>query len=227
MARNRTLAVTGAVALLGLSALVVAGAAVGASRAAHGSRRTPVRQREGGWRSYRDITGWRVRYPVAFHVEISEQELRLSIIEVTIATFTPRPGIIVRTYPGGGNVRAVPPLNQAGRFPPDGVALRVVSNQAALTDRAHNARLPRRLSLASFRPSRARPSNLLFNATTGETEHAGLYRGAPRSLARGVCAAGNEYTVVVWIGPDATAQVRRELASIVASLRFSRPACRP
>ena len=227
MARNRTLAVTGAVALLGLSALVVAGAAVGASRAAHGSRRTPVRQREGGWRSYRDITGWRVRYPVAFHVEISEQELRLSIIEVTIATFTPRPGIIVRTYPGGGNVRAVPPLNQAGRFPPDGVALRVVTNQAALTDRKPNNRLPRRLNLASLRPSRARPSSLRFNATTGETEHAGLYHGAPRSLARGVCAAGNDYTVVAWIGPDATVQERRALASIVVSLRFPRPACHP
>jgi hypothetical protein len=226
MARSRTVALIGAVALLGISALGMATTAGGAKTVAHGSRHSPVRGRDSGWRGYRDTTGWRVRYPVTFHVEISEQELRLSIIEVTIASFRPQPGILVRTYRGGGNVRAVPPLSKAGRFPPDGVALRVVSNQAALTDPDPKAHVPGRLRLASFRPSRARPSSLAFNATTGETEHAGLYHGAPRSLARAICAAGNAYTVVVWIGPDATAQARHALASMVASLRFPRPACR-
>lgn len=224
MAKNRAVAVAGAVALLGLGGLAMAAAAVavGASTVAHGGRHTPVRRRPGGWRSYRDVTGWHLRYPVTFHIEISEQELQLSIIEVTIATFRPQPGIIVRTDPGGGNVRAVPPLNQASRFPTDGVALRVVTNQAALTDPKPQTPPPRRLTLGGFQPSRGRPSSLLVNATTGETLRAGIYHGTPRSLTQRVYAAGNDYTVVVWIGPDASAQERHTLASIVASLRFPR-----
>ncbi|MGB8877562.1 MAG: hypothetical protein WCD11_14645 [Solirubrobacteraceae bacterium] len=178
--------------------------------------------RQPGLRRYRDVTGWRVLYPASYYVEVSEQELGLSIVEVTIANFRPRPGIIEDAYPGGGNVRAVPPLREGGRFPADGIALRVVSDQAAPA-LCHSGP-SRPLSLASLRPSRASPASLLYNATTGETLHAGRYHGAPRSLARAICVNGAESTVVVWIGPRATAAQRHALARMIESLTFPKPA---
>lgn len=189
------------------------GAAAGSIAASH----------QNGLRSYQDVTGWRMLYPASFHIEISEHELRLSIIEVTIANFRSRAGVVVRTYPGGGNVRAVPPLNHAGSFPADGVALRVVADQGAPSGLKANTRLRYPLSVARFRPSHARPSNLLYNATTGETLQAGRYHRAPRSLAQHITVRGDQYALVIWIGPKATAGQRQSLARIVASLRFQKP----
>lgn len=218
--RQPVVTIAAALALALGSAGGAAAVALGAHR--HGSsrgRRETISRLQRGWRSYRAVTGWRVRYPTSFHVETSAQELKLSIVETTIASFTPTPGIIVRTYPGGGNVRAVPPLDRTRRFPPGGVALRVLIDQGALTTPGIGHATAPRLSLADLRPSRTRPC-LLYNATTGETLRPGLYHGAPRSLARSVNADGAEYTVVVWIGRHARARQRRELAGMLASLAF-------
>lgn len=220
--RHSVITVAAALALalggVGAAAAVV----LGAHRhwSSRGARETIPRLQR-GWRSYRDVTGWRVLYPTRFHIETSAQELRLSIVETTIASFTPTPGIIVRTYPDGGNVRAIPPLDRARRFPSGGVALRVLTDQGGPTaPRIGHATAPR-LSLADLRPSRTRPSSLLYNATTGETLHPGFYHGAPRSLARSVYADGAEHTVVVWIGRHARAQQRHALAGMLASLAFN------
>ena len=111
--------------------LAVAATVAGIGGRARANPRGVAAARQPGLRRYRDVTGWRVLYPASYYVEVSEQELGLSIVEVTIANFRPRPGIIEDAYPGGGNVRAVPPLREGGRFPADGIALRVVSDQAA------------------------------------------------------------------------------------------------
>jgi hypothetical protein len=156
--------------------------------------------------------------PPAFQVEVSEQELGLASVEVTIANFRARPGIRVRTTPTSGNVRAVPPVDRAGRFPRDGVAFRLVSNSSGPAGEVHaRSRLP--LSLASFHRSRG-PAGLRYNAATGETLRDGLYHGAPQSLARTVDANSTAYTAIVWIGPDAGAQQRTALARMITSLAF-------
>ena len=195
---------------------------LGSGGRARANPRVVAAARQPGLRPYRDVTGWRVLYGASYHVEVSEQELGLSIVEVTIANFRPRPGIVEDTYPGGGDVRAVPPLRQGGPVPGDGIALRVVSNQAAPA--LCHSRPSRPLSLASCRPSRACPASLLYNATTGETLYAGRYHGAPRSLARAICVNGAESTVVVWIGPRATAASVTPLARMIESLTLPRPA---
>ena len=114
--------------------------------------------RGGGLRSYRDQTGWSVLYPADFRVEVSEQELGLAQAEVTFANFTAQPGIVVRVSSNSGNVCAVPPLALAGRFPADGVALRLLSDSGAPTILISQPRSQLPLSLASFRPSQARPA---------------------------------------------------------------------
>lgn len=202
------------VALLVVAALTLT--ATGAGPATIASERA---RHHDGLRSYRDVTGWGVRYPAGWQLEISEQQLRLSLAEVTVAAFGSRPGIVVRTWPGGGNVRAVPPLSHTDRFPPDAVAMRVVEDPAAPSWSQKTTRLRRPLGLASLRPSRG-PRGLLYNATTGETLRPGRYHGAPRSLSRTILVSGSGYTIVVWIGPRATFERRQALARMIASLTF-------
>jgi hypothetical protein len=193
-------------------------AAVGASAAVPAGRVSPPALT----RHYADATGWSARYPAAFHREVSDQELGLSFTEATIANFALRPGIVIHRLRHGASWRAFPALDPAGRFPPDGVALRVVTDTDDPFAPTHrNFRYP--IRLAGFAPSDDVPPPLPFNGSTGETETNGTYHGVPRSVARELSVPGEAYTAVVWIGPQASPRERADVARIVASLRIAGP----
>lgn len=128
----------------------------------------PGRHAPGGrvLRRYTDPAGWSLRYPRDWHLEQSEQELHLAEIEVTVANFAPRSGIRVHTYPGGGNVRVVPPVARSGRFPSDGVALRLENPSGYPSSPSPDTRLP--VGLRSLRASKT-IAGLAYDAATGET----------------------------------------------------------
>jgi hypothetical protein len=172
-------------------------------------------------RSYHDPAGWAVRFPTAFHLDASNQEQGVAMTEGTVASFALRSGIVVHRLRDGGSVRVTPPLPGDGRFPPDGVALRVVNDASNPFVPPHHPppRLPLRLS--SFEKSKPVPSTLGYNGTTGETYNT-RYHGAPRSVFHDVIANGGLYQVVVWIGRHADARDRATIAEVVASLRFPR-----
>ena len=152
-------------------------------------------------------------------MESSEQELGLAAVEVTIASFDAQPGIEVSSSGGTGNVRVVPPVDRAGRFPAAGVAFRVVyeSGLPSSVLRTRAARTP--LSLASFKPSSLPNSPSYISETSGNAQG----RGIPRSLMRVVSADGKPFTLVVWIGPGASHRERAALALMIESLSLPKP----
>ena len=131
--------------------LVLAVGAVAILHGGSGPGRTAVTR--ASWVSYHDQAGWSAPYPAGFHMEVSEQERGLSIVEVTLANFAAQPGVQVRVSRYSDHVCAIPPLDRFGRFPADGVAFRLLTDDAPPPDPLHRymTRLP--LSLASFRPS--------------------------------------------------------------------------
>ena len=202
--------------------LVLAVGAVAILHGGSGPGRTAVTR--ASWVSYHDQAGWSVSYPAGFHMEVSEQERGLSIVEVTLANFAAQPGVQVRVSRYSGNVRAIPPLDRFGRFPADGVAFRLLTDDAVPPDPLHRymTRLP--LSLASFRPSILGPGiPITYNAATSETPRAGLYHGVPRSLIYPIYTDGVDYMAIVWIGRHAAPDQRTALARIVRSLTVPNP----
>jgi hypothetical protein len=168
-----------------------------------------------------ESAAWSARYPTGFHLEVSDQLYGLTTTEATVADFRLRPGIVIRHQRGGASWRVFPPLDGSGRFPADGIAVRVViDSDAPSTPEHRNFRSPIRLS--SFTPSDDVPSPLPFNGSTGETATEGAFRGAPRSIARDLHIPGEAYLAIAWIGPDAPAQARAAVNRIVASLRLPR-----
>lgn len=166
-------------------------------------------------RQYTDQAGWSIRYPAAWHLERSEQFEGLSLVEVTVATFASRPGIEHRVYPGGGNVRAVPSVSSDGRFPADGVALRLVSETGGFGPlAARDTRLP--IDLGSFSQSVTPLASPRYNAATGETF--GGFLGVPRSRVRQLVLDHQVWTAVLWIGPHAPISSIESARRIISSL---------
>jgi|tagenome__1003787_1003787.scaffolds.fasta_scaffold20888046_2 hypothetical protein len=158
-------------------------------------------------RVVRGDTGWTLTVPQGFHVERSAGGFRGPATEVTVASF--RSGAGIRAYETAleSGFHDVPPLDSAGRFPLDGVAVRVVRLEGgppAFEWPGRETSLPLRLRD--------------FRASKWQWEPA---RG-PRPLESGVQALGRSYLVFTWVGPWASAGRRRGLARVVASLSFPR-----
>jgi hypothetical protein len=196
-----------------LVVIAVLGLTLWSARPAHGES-VGRHASTGLARSYTDRAGWSLRYPRGWHLERSEQEVHLAQIEVTVASFVPRPAVVVHHSRDEANVNVtvVPPVAK-GRFPADGVALRLVDTSGAvLQDANPNTRL--HVGLQSFRPSARVPgisSDHLTGATFGGP-------GWPRSLERGLTLHDVPWTAVVWIGPHASASSLLSLRRILASL---------
>src|SRR5207247_10240700 len=68
-----------------------------------------------GEQHYTDPAGWSVQYPAGMHLERSHAHLRISVSEVTIATFAPRRPVRSRSTASGGWLRVDPPAGARGR----------------------------------------------------------------------------------------------------------------
>jgi len=155
-------------------------------------------------RRYRDPAGWSLAYPETMSLERSSARLRVTIAEVTVASFAPRPAVVSGRTGETAWIRVDPPLDAHSEFPSDAVAFRIVRRAGGpvpILD-APETRSP--LPLATFEPSREYPG----------TE--------PRPLEQTVVANGRTYTAQAWIGESASPELRAALDQVVSSLTFPR-----
>jgi hypothetical protein len=158
----------------------------------------------GGAAGYTDPAGWSVQVPAGMHVERSRAHLRISVSEVTIASFVPRTAVRTHSTESGGWLRVDPPADARRRFGSDDVAFRMVSQEGG--------------PVPDFEAPESRfPLDLRRFATTAEYPNT-----APRPRMLRVVADGRVYWAYVWIGRDASAERRAALARIVSSLAFPR-----
>ena len=158
---------------------------------------------------------WSLRYPRGFNVERSGSARFPVDVEVTVASFAPESAYARHQSPTGLIVHMIPPLDRAGRFPADGVALRLEDVAARSLGAAAQPGSEPRIALGDLRPS-PRVAGIVY-ALTGETSTGG-FRGAPRSRATAVTLGGIPWRVIAWIGPQAPQSLRLSLARIVASI---------
>ena len=157
-----------------------------------------------GAERYVDQRGWSIDVPHGMYLERSGAELKVSIDEVTVASFPPRKG--VHSFRSGrtSGFDLRPPRDAGGRFPTDGVALRIVYAEGGPPGfdefPGRETRFP--LRLADLRRHTAYPGS----------------RPGPRELD--VTANGSEYAVFAWVGPRAAPPLRDELARVLSSLAF-------
>ncbi len=163
--------------------------------------------------SYVDPQGWSLRYPSSLSVERSTSGPGMvTLAEVTVANFTQQRAVVSGKTHDGGFVRIRPPLDRAGRFPADGIALRllVVDGGPAPIGTVADSWFP--IELATF----TRPQYDDFPPT----DYAAL--GVPHELTRPIDADGQHYQALVLIGPAASASERAAIVAVIASLSFPR-----
>src|SRR5438105_4358369 len=108
----------GAVSVAGVLAVAAfAGAATGQHQ----------RRAAGGRPRYVDPMGWSLEYPPTMYLESSGAQLRISVAEVTVASFPPAKAVSSGSTPTSSWLRVDPPLDAQGVFPADGVAFRIVN----------------------------------------------------------------------------------------------------
>jgi hypothetical protein len=137
------------------------------------------------------------------HLERSEASSRVYVREVTVASFAPRSPVRTGSNADGGWLGVEPPRPAEGRFPRDAVAFRVYFEAGGPGPNLESNESTFPLELRRLRPS------TFYSAW------------APKALGQGIAANGRSYHVFAWIGSDAPAQARRDLAQIVSSLSFS------
>ena len=150
------------------------------------------------------VFGATAEVPAAWHVGRSEGMLRISIAEVTIASFEPRPAVKREVGENYGSLQLLEPADATGEFPPTGVAFRAVVRAGGPRPRydAPESRFP--LRVADFRT---------------QAHH----DDAPAALReRDVVANGRSFRAQIWVGFQSSARDRAALARLVASVRFPR-----
>ena len=163
-----------------------------------------ARASEAQERHYRDPAGWSLTYPVSMFLERSGAQLRVTVSEVTVASFEPRTAVVSGRSGDTAWIRVGRPLDGQGAFPADGVAFRILRREGGP---APNLDLPETrspLRLASFEPSGAYPGT------------------KPLPLERTMVANGRTYLAQAWIGERASAELRASLEQVVSSLSFPR-----
>ena len=121
--------------------------------------------------------------------------------------FTSRDRSSLRSNSGG--FRVDPPFDRtSGRYPADGIALRIVREDGGPPPNLETPETGFPIRLADFAPS----------------DYSSSAR-APRARELTVTADGNSYLALAWAGQDASAASRRLLDQVVGSLSF--PPLRP
>jgi hypothetical protein len=151
---------------------------------------------------YRDPDGWTISYRPELHFEQSSAFSHYPMREVTIATFEPAAGIRTATAGATTAIAGYPPANEAGVFPPDGAAVRISSVFG-----------PPSVGLPA--PPETRFPIELADLTAAP-------RGEPfPALETSVNAFGLAYRLQVWIGPEASALTRGDIANMVRAFGFT------
>jgi hypothetical protein len=178
---------------------VVAGVALSAA-IEQGHRRVG----SSGQRPYVDGMGWSLAYPRTMHLERSEANMRISVSEVTVASFSMVRAVRTGSTPTSSWLRVDPPRDRHGVFPSDGVAFRMFRREGGPAPNVDSPETRFPLRLSSLRPSRNYPQK------------------SPQPVDHTVTANGGTYIATAWIGPDAPRSLRSTLARVVASLSFPR-----
>jgi hypothetical protein len=157
-------------------------------------------------RRYHDPLGWSLTYPSAWHVEHSRSAsyIRIDVREATVASFPLVSPISAQHNASSVSMRIDAPRDTADKFPPDGVAFRVLLQQGGppVVKKPREARFP--LRLATFRRQQAYASE------------------TPQPVGRGINVGGQLYLVQAWIGPRASRTAQAKVARVVSSLSFRR-----
>jgi hypothetical protein len=151
---------------------------------------------------YKDQAGWSLSYPSGMHLERAEVNFKVSVHEVTVASFALRRAIRSGSTAKSDWFAVDPPRPVDGPFPSDGIAFRVYRQEGGPPVRIRDApetHFPLRLSQLAPDP---------------------YLKQRPRPLSRQVSAAGQRYVVYAWSGPKASSRARAELEAVVASLAF-------
>jgi hypothetical protein len=151
---------------------------------------------------YVDPSGWSLRYPHGMHLERDSAEMRISVSEVTVASFRPRRAIRTGHTASSGWLRLDSPVDANGHFPKDGIAFRMSSFEGG--------------PAPNFETPETR-----FPLQLGRFQRKGTYsdNGTPaRELY--VAADGRNYVAAVWIGTKASTASRRTLERLVSSVTF-------
>ena len=171
-----------------------------------GAQRLGGHERMGGPR-YTDPAGWSVQHP-GLTVEHSGADMRASVSEVTFASFAQRPAVHVFHSANSGGFRVDPPFDRtSGRYPADGIALRIVREGGGPPPDLETPETGFPIRLADFTAAD-------FTSTR-----------APRPKKLTVAADGNSFFVLAWVGPNASAAAHRLLDRVIGSLSF--PPLRP
>lgn len=155
---------------------------------------------------YVDPLGWSLTYPRTMHLERSRSpsEFDFTVTQVTLASFPVSNPIHSGQTASSGWMSVSPPRGPFGGFPATGIALRVVRQEGGPGPDLELAETHFPLELATFGPSSEYPHT------------------TPAPLEREVTADGLNYSVLAWVGSQASTAARSELARVVSSLRFPR-----
>jgi hypothetical protein len=155
---------------------------------------------------YTDTLGWSLSYPSGMHLERSQSPryIGLDVDEVTVASFPLRDPIRTNSRGRSASMRIEAPRDPSGRFPANGIALRIMRSEGGPGPNVAlpESRFPLRLS------SLGRGS--MYSNTS------------PPATGRTVVADGRNYVAQAWIGADASAAQRAALAQMIASISFPR-----
>jgi hypothetical protein len=161
---------------------------------------------------YTDAQGWSLAYPAAFHIVQGLPPTALAR-QVTLTSFAASRKLVGRSPTGARlSVSSQPyvlPLDAAGRFPADGVAL-ILQPFAGFVLGPDSA-FP--LGLDHF----GRPQTEPFFSTADDRRAA-----IPPARTQIVVGYSQEITVTVLIGARASGALRSDLAKTIASLAFRR-----
>jgi hypothetical protein len=163
-------------------------------------------------RQYNSPLGWSIRLPHRMYLEHSTGGgISFGVDEATVANFRVQPGVREHLTPNGRQIFEVPPQKHlGGRFPADGIAVRVLWFQSLGPISPKGATHPP-LRLSSFNRAAWR----WYPDTR------------PRPLQEKLALNRRTYYVQVWTGPGAAARQRSLLAQIVASISARRIHKRP
>jgi hypothetical protein len=186
-------------------ALIVAVIALTSIHPAHHPAQ-PVASGHAG--TYSNPEGWSVSYPAGFAISRAR-----SGSQVTLTSFSPVQTVMGRPKEGErSSLLEAPytmPLDPAGRFPADGVALILQPLRPSLL--GPDSSFP--VDLSQFGPAHAQP---FFTNSVARRD------GIPPARSELIVAYSQVVTATAIIGPTASPALRSELAVVIKSLAFRR-----
>ena len=188
-----------------------------ALRAIHGSPHSTVASSApGASHHYASPEGWSLSYPAGFTLTKRPSVGGFTAEQVSLTNFAAAKSLAPRT-PNGTPLTLTDtpyavPLDAAGRFPNNGVALIIEPSEATFL--GADSAFP--ISLSSFRPARNGSREVFFSAADYRRD------GIPPASHHMIVFYSQVITATVLMGRKTSMAQRRELAAVVASLSIRR-----